>query len=564
MNAMHAPDLSRFLSEGTPDQFQQLTEAYGIETILTGLMELYPSLPEQAKLARLIASSGVLQRSGQPIRTIAVFYYRVCHGGAERVCCHLIRLWLQAGYRVILLTDFPPDPADEYLPPDVTRYQLPDTFRLDPNTRKQRFQTIQRILRNEKADAFVHHAWLSRNLLWDLLAVKSLGIPYIQYTHGVFSCLISEGHPEEMDELRWLTDIYALPDAVICLSETFRTFWQHYTPRPLRFLNPCSPARGAPCPSSDRPIILWSGRIAPEKQPLEALKIFSLVRQTVPEARLVMLGGADAAYAELESELTRQISGLGLTEAVILPGFVADPSPFYQHASVLLSTSLNEGFSLVIAEAKTYGLPCVMYDLPYLYFAEESRGLCRVPQGGAAAAADTIIRLLRHPDEWEAMRQEALASADAFSETALTEQWTALFRSLSSVPDPVSPAESRDTVVLSTLLDHLHMGLDRVGSDLSSLQQKAQSGGSFSLIFNPRFYAEKYPWVRRRCKGHDYKLLAHFLRTGMKKGLQGNASFSPQVYRSRYPDLEQAFGNHTEYYYYHYLLYGYIEGRTGI
>lgn len=50
----------------------------------------------------------------------------------------------------------------------------------------------------------------------------------------------------------------------------------------------------------------------------------------------------------------------------------------------------------------------------------------------------------------------------------------------------------------------------------------------------------------------------------MREGRQGSASFNVNVYRDRYGDLQQAFGDDLRSYYIHYLDNGLGEGRTGI
>lgn len=530
---------------------------------ITNLMRSHASLADQANLVPSLLDSPDLALTGNPVRTVGVFYYRACNGGAEQVLCHLIRLWCAAGYRVVLLTDFPADPKDYPLPESVRRYVLPDTFALTEESRIARYDQLQKILKAEQVDAFVHHAWLSRNMLWDLLAVKTLGIPFVIYTHGVFSCLLSEGNLPDMDELPHLAKIYRLANRVICLSDTIATFWNRFAPSTSVLLNPCRVAEPAPdAPASRDPdLLLWVGRIAPEKQPDEAIRILAEARKSRPATRLQIVGAADAVHADYERQVVALAASLGVADAVSFEGFHADVTPYYRRASVLLLTSGYEGFCLSIAEAKTCGLPCVMYSLPYLYFAENPTGLFSVPQKDAVAAAEKVLALLNDPAALEKAGQDALAGAAVFSDARLTGQWSALF---SALPDAV-PAEhptNADTVMLETLLDHLHQGL-RIAEQKAAGLERSAAGGMLDSVFNAAYYAARYPDVNKSCKGNDLLLLEHFLSKGMRKGFQGCASFDPVIYRDRYPDLRQALGKDLASYYLHYLLHGRQEGRSG-
>ena len=50
----------------------------------------------------------------------------------------------------------------------------------------------------------------------------------------------------------------------------------------------------------------------------------------------------------------------------------------------------------------------------------------------------------------------------------------------------------------------------------------------------------------------------------MNEGRQGNSKFNAYVYRARYGDLQNAFGDNLKEYYMHYINYGKKEGRNGI
>ncbi len=468
------------------------------------LMERYPTLSAQAELADSLRNVHFPPSLREETRTIATFYYCANNGGVEQVLCHLLRLWDAMGYRIILLTDRPATAEDYPMPAKTRRYYLPDTFQLNEETRRERFQTIRRVIREERVDVFVHHAWLSKNLLWDLLAVKMEGVPYIQYTHGVFSCLISEGSPEEMDILRCLTYIYPLADAVISLSHTFQRFWELFQTRSYLLCNPCEEAVRSgvtKCPFH----LLWIGRIAPEKRPADAVKILHEVRKVRPEATLTIVGSVHPAYEAVYQELLETITSLREEEAVFLAGFQMDPSVYYQEAELLLCTSANEGFSLVIAEAKTYGVPCVMYDLPYLYFAEENLGIVRVAQQRPDLAANAVLECFADAKKLRALSKEALQSSEQFNDESLKNQWKEIFdRALQ--PDAVRSL-SADAVAWRTMLEHLREGTQKWAQEKQAYQRSNQAWEEQRQSWETErrnweterknWEAERAEWIRR-------------------------------------------------------------------
>lgn len=440
--------------------------------IITELMRQHPTLSEQADIAEDLRGYQFPAPPRKKVRTVAAFYYCANNGGVERVLCDLLSLWHAAGYRVILLTDRPATDEDYPLPSGIHRYLLPDTFHLDDEKRLERYREIQRIVRDEQVDVFVHHAWLSENMLWDLLAVKLLGVPFLPYIHGVFSCLVSEGNPEQMDILRCLTQIYPLADGVLSLSQTSQKFWSRFQSRSFLLVNPCRKPHRITV-SRKKHHMVWVGRIAPEKRPLDAVKILHEVRKKQPEATLTIVGSAHPVYRELYHELQALITALHEEEAVLLAGYQEDPYEYYQEAELLLSTSAYEGFSLVIAEAKTYGVPCVMYDLPYLLFSEERQGVIPVEQQHPEKAAEAVLQCFEDEEKLRKLSEEALLSSRIFDDEALLRQWKDIFEQIMEHQAPVTV--SADAVAWNTMLEHLHEGLQKWSSEKQVyLQRQAE------------------------------------------------------------------------------------------
>jgi glycosyltransferase involved in cell wall biosynthesis len=102
------------------------------------------------------------------------------------------------------------------------------------------------------------------------------------------------------------------------------------------------------------PQIVTVGRLASPKNQRDLIIAFSIVRQTVSEAKLVLLGdGPDRAA------LQRLSSSLDLTESITFAGF-AEPHAVLRDSAVYASSSLSEGLSLAHLEALMMGLPLVV------------------------------------------------------------------------------------------------------------------------------------------------------------------------------------------------------------
>jgi glycosyltransferase involved in cell wall biosynthesis len=104
--------------------------------------------------------------------------------------------------------------------------------------------------------------------------------------------------------------------------------------------------------------ILAVGTLKEIKDYATLLKAFALLRKRV-DARLLILG-----EGECRSDLEIQARALGIADAVLMPGFVKDLSPYYRHADLHILSSTGEGFGNVVVEALAAGTPVVSTDCP--------------------------------------------------------------------------------------------------------------------------------------------------------------------------------------------------------
>jgi glycosyltransferase involved in cell wall biosynthesis len=147
--------------------------------------------------------------------------------------------------------------------------------------------------------------------------------------------------------------------------------------------------------ASERDVVILNvARLAPEKGQRYLVDALATVRQKVPEARVVFVGGGpDRAPLQRQSEM------LGVAAAVRFAGAVADVRPFLAAADIFVFPSLAEGFGIALAEAMAAGVPVVTTAVDGLaeLVEDEVDGLV-VPPRDASALADALLRLIDDPE----------------------------------------------------------------------------------------------------------------------------------------------------------------------
>jgi len=141
------------------------------------------------------------------------------------------------------------------------------------------------------------------------------------------------------------------------------------------------------------PIILSVGRLSPDKDQESLLRAFAKVRRDL-DCRLLILGEGDD-----RPKLERLVQELGLTDDVSLPGFSANPYPYYRRAAAFALSSVHEGLPTALLEALALGVPIVSTDCqsgPREILDGGRHGLLVEP-GNVAALAEALRSALVDP-----------------------------------------------------------------------------------------------------------------------------------------------------------------------
>ncbi|HEY7283629.1 MAG TPA: glycosyltransferase family 4 protein [Actinomycetota bacterium] len=202
----------------------------------------------------------------------------------------------------------------------------------------------------------------------------------------------------------------------------------------------------------DRPLVVWVGRMSPEKQPGVALQAFALLRSRFGPCTFAMCG--DGPLREAVSYAAESAG-----DGVRVLGSREDAGAIIAAADLLVSSSRIEGAPGVLVEAGLAGTPVVAFDVGEVasIVRHGETGLLVTP-GDAEALAEAARRLLERPELRSRMSaaaptvcaQFALESiagryAEAFGEL-LGPEGDGLRRMASATapPEPGRPAADED------------------------------------------------------------------------------------------------------------------------
>lgn len=168
-------------------------------------------------------------------------------------------------------------------------------------------------------------------------------------------------------------------------------------------------------------VVLFVGRIAPQKDLETWLRAFARVHDRNPDARAVLAGTELKGSGTSREDLLALADRLGVGDAVSMPGYVDNPYRYMAQADVFLLSSRYEGLPTVLVEALACGCPVVATDCPngpreILDGGEYGR---LVPVGAADEIAEAVEAALREPTPSEALR----ARADEFAPAAVLDDY---------------------------------------------------------------------------------------------------------------------------------------------
>ena len=348
---------------------------------------------------------------------IALTLPSLAGGGAQRIFVDLAKGLLDRSLHVDLVLVRDEGPLRHSVPPGV------EVVLLGGGPVSRAIPRLARYLRSRRPDVVV--SAISHMNLCALLAARLVRprLPVIVTHHNQLTLAARHGaRPKDRVVPRLVRAGYPWADGVVAVSEGVAADLAASArlPRekvqvvynPVDFERVGAAAAGpvdhpwlAP---KTGPVLVAAGRLTPQKDFATLLRAVALLA----DVRLVVLG-----EGELRADLERLARDLGLDDRVDLPGFSANPYPWYRAADLFVLSSRWEGLPTVLVEALFLGVPVVATDCPSgpaeILAGGRWGRLVRVgdPQALAAAITASLAegRPSREPTAWQPYSLDAVS-----------------------------------------------------------------------------------------------------------------------------------------------------------
>jgi glycosyltransferase involved in cell wall biosynthesis len=343
---------------------------------------------------------------------VAIFIRAFEGGGAQRDAILLANALSRLGVSVAIVTLQPEGPFAQLVAPEV------EVVPLRPRKLRYAFTALRGVLLARRPRAVLASEAAPNVLTY--LAARSLPRatrPHILLREVASPSAARDGDPSLQGRLayRLIGRVYRAASRVLVLAtgarddliENFGVPAQKiHVMRSNAVIDPGTEARLSKAAFEhprERGLIVWVGRLSPEKDPLLAVEALSLLPASTG-AHLRFIGDGT-----MKPAILARAAELGVADRVATAGHVSDPFQSLLAAELALCTSRFEGFGNAIVEALACGTPVVATDCPWgpREILQSGRYGKLVPIGDATGLAAAIVHALDSPPDRAVLRERA-------------------------------------------------------------------------------------------------------------------------------------------------------------
>ena len=387
-----AYELADELVNGARDLLENSAIKNYLPEIVEGIANYYFESVDKAEERFQDLSALLWDAPKMEYNNLAIYYPRYYNGGVERVISYIMPMFVSLGYNVFLIVE-EENELDFKLPDGAHKKVLNN--RLWDN--EEAYRELYDYFIDHRIGTFLCHSTYDPQFYYVTKMLQMVNVRVLGETHTNHHYFENSDRPMEFYSL-----MYSTVDELIVLSTEDVNFWAEkgiratYIPNFVQDFDTLG-SNTAPRRKEEKNTILWVGRIdQKEKKVYETVDILGKVKEEIPDIKLYIVGKAD--QPAIEENLKGMFAERGLTSNVVFEGYSQHIEEYMLTKSIFFMTSHMdgcEGFPMVLGEAMRYGIPIVMYKLPYLEVQKENREIITVENDNWEELSREIIKLLK-------------------------------------------------------------------------------------------------------------------------------------------------------------------------
>ncbi|AYV27415.1 GT4 family glycosyltransferase PelF [Streptomyces sp. CJ_13] len=195
-------------------------------------------------------------------------------------------------------------------------------------------------------------------------------------------------------------------------------------------------------PEPEVPTLSWCGRIDPIKDLETLIRAYAFMREELPALRLRLFGPVPAGCEDYRVGLEKLAAGLGVADGITYEGRIDKVADAYAAGSVVMLSSISEGFPFSIIEAMSCGRTTVSTDVGGVREAVGDTGLVVPPREPETMARATLALLRDDERRAELGRRSRERVVEKFTLHRSVDGFRHIYRELAG--QPVLPVHAGD------------------------------------------------------------------------------------------------------------------------
>jgi len=399
INDVHNDDIKNY--------FFEMSENYDILNLLNSAIDIYSNnLYKFAQKIKFINDN--INIHIKNVKNIAVIIDQLNNSEVSYSLIDMLNLLQDNEYNITLFLSKWHD-NNKYLHKAINIIYLTDQ-NIGNDYIKINLAELYNILNNSNVDLILAQTPAKSTFIWTSILLAYMRIPLLYLNYQPFYFRIM--HPESKYSQDVYEEILAISSGILCFTKDCAIYFNErkldtfYLPPFVNNHN--SNQKNEP----KYDIILFSDLNKQLDQLGESLSIIVKIKEARGHVNVLLI--SKPVDTETATKLNNLLNKMGILGNLCMRCLKFDSTNYFNNAKIYLSTNYIDGSFLSAAQALSYGLPCVVYDVPSM-ISFDNDSVIIVDQNDKDAAAKKIVELLNDKVLLNRLSKKAIEYSQNFS-----------------------------------------------------------------------------------------------------------------------------------------------------